>query len=154
MDCRGMIVLKDQGREPEAMRFALSHPRMCNGIRATCLYWGQGVGPILPIWTLGYFTITPPNLSDNDDDNLVQYHFSICPTGCMTHKWWTQGTYVRGSNLGWAGPSSSCHVILVCVNYDLNSSLRINSRLHARLNNQISHPNHPILQPMTPKVNN
>ena len=38
------------------------------------------------------------------------------------------------------GPSSSCHLILVCVNYDLNGSLRINSRLHARLNNLISHP--------------
>ena len=32
------------------------------------------------------------------------------------------------------------HLILVCVNYDLNGSLHINSRLHARLNNQISHP--------------
>ena len=30
--------------------------------------------------------------------------------------------------------------ILVCVNYDLNGSLRINSRLHERLNNQLSHP--------------
>ena len=44
------------------------------------------------------------------------------------------------SNPGWAGPSSSCHLILVCVNYNLNGSLRISSRLHARLNNQISHP--------------
>ena len=40
----------------------------------------------------------------------------------------------------WAGPSSSYHLILVCANYDLNGSLRIDSRLHARLNNQISHP--------------
>ena len=47
---------------------------------------------------------------------------------------------VLGSNRGWAGPLSSCLLILVCVNYDLNGSLRINSRLHARLNNQISHP--------------
>ena len=47
---------------------------------------------------------------------------------------------VLGSNPGWAGPSSSCHLILVCVNYDLYGSLHINSRLHARLNNQISHP--------------
>ena len=44
------------------------------------------------------------------------------------------------STPGWAGPSSSCHLILVCVNYDLYGSLHINSRLHARLNNQISHP--------------
>ena len=36
--------------------------------------------------------------------------------------------------------SSSCHLILVCVNNDLYGSLHINSRLHARLNNQISHP--------------
>ena len=27
---------------------------------------------------------------------------------------------VLGSNPGWTGPSSSCHLILVCVNYDLN----------------------------------
>ena len=47
---------------------------------------------------------------------------------------------VLGSNPGWTGPSSSCHLILVCVNYDLNGSLHINSRLHARLNNQLSHP--------------
>ena len=38
--------------------------------------------------------------------------------------------------LGW--PFISHHLILVCVNYDLNGSLRINSRLHARLNNQLS----------------
>ena len=47
---------------------------------------------------------------------------------------------VLGSNPGWAGPSSSCHHIFMCVNYDLNGSLPINSRLHVRLDNQISHP--------------
>ena len=50
---------------------------------------------------------------------------------------------VPGSNPGWAGPSPSCHLILVCVNYDQNGSLRINSKLHASLNNQIFHPIHP-----------
>ena len=50
---------------------------------------------------------------------------------------WLGGTGFE-SQLGW--PFMSCHLILVCVNYDLNGSLRINSRLHARLNNQISHP--------------
>ena len=43
-------------------------------------------------------------------------------------------------NPRWTGSSSSYHLILVCVNYDLNGSLLINSRLHARLNNQLSHP--------------
>ena len=47
---------------------------------------------------------------------------------------------VLGSNPGWVGPSSSCLLILLCVNYDLYGSLHINSRLHARLNNQPSHP--------------
>ena len=46
---------------------------------------------------------------------------------------------VLGSNSGWAGLLSSYHLIHVCVNYDLNGSLHIYSRLHARLNNQISH---------------
>ena len=45
------------------------------------------------------------------------------------------------SRLGW--PFISYHLIFVCVNNDLNGSLRINSRLHARLNNQLSHPIHP-----------
>ena len=40
--------------------------------------------------------------------------------------------------LGW--PFISYHLILVCVNYDLNGSLRINSRLGTRLNNQLFHP--------------
>ena len=47
---------------------------------------------------------------------------------------------VLGSIPGWAGHSSSYHLILVCVNYDLNGSLPINSRFHVSLNNQLSHP--------------
>ena len=54
---------------------------------------------------------------------------------------WLGGTGFE-SQLGW--PFMSYHLILVCVNYDLYGSLRINSRLHARLNNQISHPIHPM----------
>ena len=50
---------------------------------------------------------------------------------------WLGGTEFE-YQLGW--PFMSYHLILVCVNYDLNGSLRINSRLHARLHNQISHP--------------
>ena len=50
---------------------------------------------------------------------------------------WLCGTGFE-SRLG--RPFISYHLILVCVNYDLNGSLHINSRLHARLNNQISHP--------------
>ena len=49
---------------------------------------------------------------------------------------WLGGTGFE-SQLGW--PFISYHLILVCVHYDLNGSLRINSRLHARLDNQISH---------------
>ena len=44
-----------------------------------------------------------------------------------------------GSNPVWAGPSSLFHLILVCVYYDLKM-VPINSRLHARLHNQLSHP--------------
>ena len=53
---------------------------------------------------------------------------------------WLGGTGFE-SRLGWPFIfNSSCHLILVCVNYDLYGSLHINSRLHARLNNQLSHP--------------
>ena len=50
---------------------------------------------------------------------------------------WLGGTGFE-SQLGW--PFMSYHLILVCVNNYLNGSLRINSRLHARLNNHLSHP--------------
>ena len=49
---------------------------------------------------------------------------------------WLGGTGFE-SRLGW--PFMSYHLILVCVNYDLeNGTLPINSRLHASLNNQLS----------------
>ena len=57
---------------------------------------------------------------------------------------WLGGTGFE-SRLGW--PFISYHRILVCVNNDLNGSLRINSRLHARLNSQISHP-----YPISPSI--
>ena len=43
----------------------------------------------------------------------------------------------------------SCHLILVCVNYDLYGSLHISSRVHARLNNQ---PFHPIYVSITASI--
>ena len=64
----------------------------------------------------------------------IQHRYERIHTGMLP---WLGGTGFE-SQLGWL--FMSYHLILVCVNYDLNGSLRINSRLHARLNNQLSHP--------------
>ena len=85
--------------------------------------------PHITINQSGYFEQKWTNFSENVPASLAQLVEWLLP--CL-------GGTGFDSQLVW--PFMSYHLILVCVNNDLNGSLRINSRLHARLNNQISHP--------------
>ena len=104
-------------------------------------------------WTLAYKSgCWSYKLTKHQISRIETIHYKQCYNATRLHcvcvpaslaqlvEWllpWLGGTGFE-SRLGW--PFMSYHLILVCVNYDLNGSLRINIRLHARLNNQISHP--------------
>ena len=82
-------------------------------------------------------TVNPPLEFVCGVVDIISKYFKSTENANIQH---TNCQKTNATILNLAGPSSSCHLILMCVNYDLNGSLRLNSRLHARLNNQISHP--------------